>query len=62
MNGTNIHTAINIAILSPKNKDCIEINYRIMNTLIQDYAQTYYNADSLDFEDKSGEHFILLGF
>lgn len=36
INGTHIHMATNTAVLSPENRDCIEINDRIMNTLIQD--------------------------
>jgi len=55
INGTNICCITNIPPLSPKNKDCIEINDQIMNTLVQDNARTYCSVDCVDYEDKLGE-------
>jgi len=47
------YSLTNIAILSPKNKDCTEINDQIMNTLIEDDSRTYHTIDSITYGDKS---------
>ena len=39
----------------PEGEDCIEINSRIVNTLIQDDSRTYNFSYALDCEDKSSE-------
>jgi hypothetical protein len=62
INGTKICYITNITALRPKNKDCIEINDQMLNTLIQDNARTYCNVDSVDYEDKLGEKLHPMGF
>jgi hypothetical protein len=38
-----IHNLNNIAILSPKNEECTEMNNQILQTLIPESSGTYYN-------------------
>jgi hypothetical protein len=38
-----IHSLTNIAILSPKNENCTEMNKQILQTLIPESSETYYN-------------------
>lgn len=49
--GTNIHILTNIAILSSKNKDCTEVNDRIVNNVIVDDS----SVTSVGHEGQSGE-------
>jgi len=39
------------AILCPKNEDCREINYKVVNTLIPGEMHTYKSMDSIDSQD-----------
>jgi len=51
INGINIHTLTNHAILSSKNEDCSAVNDRIVNTLIAVDS----SVDSVGYEAQSGE-------
>lgn len=53
-----IHTILTSnAILNPNDEDCTEINYRIVNTLIQDDTKTSCSLNPVDYENKLGETF-----